>query len=138
MAFKKIERSFGNNKEISGFWSRLQGEAIVGKVTTLVDTINVKYPFYLIELTEDCGTIIHGDQKVKGKTGMLVGVSAGCALRPLEKLIGQKVRITSTGDKEITFKDEKGRRKPGIMHDFDIEVDSPDSKLGPFTDDTPF
>ena len=135
MAFKKVEHNFGDRKEISGFWSRLQGEAIIGKVESLVDTVNVKYPFYLIELTVDGGTVIHDDKTTQGKRGQLVGVMAGAALRPLEKLIGKIVRITSIGDKEITFKDEKGRRKPGIMKDFDIEVDEPESKQGNLVDD---
>jgi hypothetical protein len=123
MSFKKIENKFSDSREISGFWTRKEGESITGKVTKLVDTVNVKYPFFLVELTESGATINHEDKEVPGIKGQLIAVMASAGLKPLNELVGQVVRVTATGSRAVTFKDERGRKKPGTMLTFDIEVD---------------
>lgn len=126
MGFKKLTNDFGDTKEICGFWARIDGETLTGKVTKLVDTVNVKYPFYLVELSENGGTITHEDKEHTGTKGELVAIMASVALKPLGEHMGQLVRVAATGVKAVTFKDERGRKKPVNMRTFDIEVEDDD------------
>jgi hypothetical protein len=124
MAFKKLVKTFSVNPEkISGFWTRKKGESITGKVTKLVDTVNVKYPFFLVELTESGCTINHEDHETPGIKGQLIGIMASAAIKPLIELTGHVVRITATGNRPVMFKDERGCKKASEMLTFDIEVD---------------
>jgi len=133
MAFKKIENPNFNNEEIAGFWTRVEGEVIIGNVVKLVESLNVKWPFLLIKLTEDGGTIIHEEETTDAKSGMLIGILSSKALEPLSEMEGELVRITSNGEMPITVKDPTtGRKTPGKFRAYTIEVDESATEPPPF------
>ena len=128
-----FKRKSPSNVDITGFWSRGQGEVLIGRLIKHVanDSKGPKNarPFFIFELveTKDTGKIkatlnVEDDDKpVKAGAGMFAGVAANWALTSvIDKVtdIGKVMKMTVTGEAE-----NPNGGKP--MKLIDVEVDEP-------------
>jgi hypothetical protein len=135
MAFRKIGKQFSDEK-IAGFWTRQEGQAIEGTLVSFVDTVNVKYPFWLIRTSANGVEIVSQDSN-DGKPyfasfGSLVGLMDSAALKPLHEVkTGATVRIEAKGEKPCEYTDDRGRKVPGKLRLFDVYVDEEEPPQAP-------